>query len=176
MITAIFALIGGFLSRLCGRKSVIPFGLEQFLYAIPYGLIFMGSLWGIPAFIAGVAGKRTGHGQYISLGNFRQPYGNDEPLDCIVRFFFGFDYGGNYWRCVAGLAVTGMAVTLLPGLLYGLVVNPLMGAVIAISGMSKALAYMIGWFLYEKNLIGRPTVIGEILTGAFGWGVLAWCF
>ena len=96
------AAIGGFISRMCGRKSVIPFGLEQWLYALPYGLIFIGSLWGIPAYIAAVLGKRTGHGQYIHLGYLpRQDYSMDEKLDFLLVPFFGVDRGGAYWRSVA---------------------------------------------------------------------------
>jgi hypothetical protein len=175
LLKIIGAAVGGFISRLCGRKSVIPFGLEQWLYAMPYGIILLGSWWAIPAYFAAVLGKRTGHGQYIGLGyGQRQLFSNDEALDPIVRFFFGLDRGGDYWRCAAGLGVTGMAVTILPGLLYGIFVNPLGGAVIAFSGASKAIAYMIGWKLYEKNLVPKPTVVGEILTGVFGWGVVAW--
>lgn len=170
----LFVLLGGFLSRLCGRKSVIPFGLEQWLYALPYLLIFASSLWGIPAYIAAVMGKRTGHGQYLALGRGeRQSFELDERLDFIVRFFFGVDRGGSYWRCVTGMAVTGLAVTIVPGILYAMIINPLSGTLIALSGASKAFAYMAGWFLYDKNIVHRPTVLGEVLTGVFGWGLLA---
>ena len=171
VIKIIIACAGGFLSRLCGRKSVIPLGLEQWLYALPYGLIFTGSLWGIIPYLAAVAGKRMGHGQYIHLGYLpRQPLENDESIDCIIRFFFGIDRGGNYWRCVAGLAITGLAVTVVPGIVYAIVVNPVTGTLIALSGASKALAYMAGfWAFNDPN---RATTIGEILTGVFGWGVI----
>lgn len=175
---ALLAALGGFLSRLCGRKSVIPFGLEQWLYALPYGLIFLGYWQGIPAYLPAVFGKRTGHGQYIHLGYLpRQDYEQDEPLDPIIRLFFGEDRGGAYWRCVAGLVLTGMAVTLIPGVIYGLQISPLCGSVIALSGASKGVAYQIGWFLRRKTTyVMFPTKIGEILTGVFGWGTLAAIF
>lgn len=173
----LFAASGGAFSRLCGKKSHIPFGLEQWLYAVPYLLIFTGSLWGIPALIGAAIGKRTGHGQYIQLGYLpRQNFENDEALDFIVKFFMGEDKGGNYWRCVAGLAVTGLAVTLLPGILYACVVNPSVGLAIGFSGVLKAPSYMIGWFLARNGNIYEPTAIGEILTGFLGWGILTCLF
>ena len=174
MIVFLAALLGGFLSRLCGRKSVIPFGLEQWLYALPYLLIFTGSLYGIPAYLAAVLGKRTGHGQYIHLGYLpRQDYSLDEKLDFLLKPFFGEDSGGNYWRSVAGLALTGVAVTLLPGLVYGFLINGLSGCIIVLSGTLKGLAYMIGWDMHKKGYAEEPTKIGEILTGAFAYGTLA---
>lgn len=174
----IAAGLGGWLSRMCGGgKPQLPFGLEQWLYALPYGTVFLFNIWGIPAYLAAVAGKRTGHGQYMLLGyGARQPVANDEKLDVIVRFFFGVDRGGNYWRCVFGLGVTGLAVTLLPGILFCLFVDPVAGIGIAFSGALKPLGYMLGWALQRRGLVRRPTVWGEVLAGVTGWGALALCF
>lgn len=176
----IACIIGAFLSRMCGRKSVIPLGLEQFFYAMPYlfvatmPLTLVTGAACVASYLSAVMGKRTGHGQYLDLGyGIRQPEENDEKLDFIVRLFFGKDDGGMYWRSVAGMAVTGLAVTLLPGVCYGFMVNPLGGAVIAVSGASKGMAYMIGWALSRKGLILHATEMGEHLTGAFGWGAMA---
>ena len=176
----IACVIGAFFSRMCGRKSVIPLGLEQWLYALPYLFVTQMPLTAVTgvacvaAYLSAVVGKRTGHGQYLDLGyGIRQPEENDEPLDFIVRLFFGKDDGKMYWRSVAGMAVTGLSVTLLPGLCYGWMVNPTGGAIIAISGATKGMAYMIGWALSRRGLILHATEMGEHLTGAFGWAIFS---
>lgn len=136
-------------------------------------MAFWGHPAGLVAYAAAVMGKRTGHGQYAPLGTGeRQPVAQDERLDCVVRFFFGADYGGNYWRCVFGLVVTGLAVTLPAGILYGIVVNPWHGAVLAVSGASKSVAYMIPWAVRRRLGLSYSTWWGEFLTGAFGWGII----
>lgn len=181
-------LVGGYLSRLCGgglvfglfkkytklRRFKLDAGFCRFLYALPYLFMFMGAWYSIPGYLAAVAGKGLGHGQYIGLGySKRQPLTQDEKIDPFLTIFFGRDWGGMYWRCVAGLAVTGIAVTALSGILWGYLINPLDGALIGLSGALKAPAYMIGWFLYRFTPISiSPTVIGEFLTGVFQWGAI----
>ena len=84
------------------------------------------------------------------------------------------DRGGNYWRCFTGLALTGAMVTLPVGVLYALKTDALYGLALGLSGALKAPAYMIGWFIHEHFRKIHPTKIGEILTGLFSYGVLAW--
>lgn len=175
----IFALVGGVLSRMCGGgRPRLPWGVDQFLYAIPYGLV--GGLYGFaPAYAGAVLGKRTGHGQYLNYGyGARTNPNDDERLDFIVRFFFGVDNGGNYWRCFFGMVVTGMAVTLLPGIIACFALDPISGLVLAASGATKAVAYSIGHFVYRNLGIKKFyfTVIGEFLTGFFAYGVMSCLF
>lgn len=175
-----FAVIGGWISRIMGGgwPSNLPVPAQWF-YAAPYGLMFTGSAWGILAYFAAGAGARIGHYPYFLMGlhpvvdTSRVP-----PLDFIIRPFFGAisPSGGQYWRCVAGLAVTGLAVTVLPGLLYGFWADPLKGAVIAFSGALKPLGYMIGAFLEKRGVIKHENVSGEFIRGFTGWGVLACLF
>ena len=148
----------------------MPLALEQWIYGIPYGLVLIYSpISAVIAYLCAVLGKRMGHGQYIHLGKKRQAISQDEKIDPILRFFFGVDRGCAYWRCVCGLVITGLMVTIPAGVLYG----GMEGAIIALSGSTKGLAYMIGHALPVRS----PTMIGEILTGVFGWGILAavWC-
>ena len=178
----LFIILGGWISRMVGGgwpDLKIP---AQWLYAIPYGLLMYPHCIGIVAYVAAAVGKRTAHAAYIDLGHDSVPIGGTPPLDFIVRFFFGVDRGGAYWRCCFGMAVTGLAVTLVPGILYAATVNPLAGLILAFSGALKAVAYMIGWKSFDivkpekmwLKLLLQPTVNGEILTGIFGWGAIAW--
>lgn len=167
-------LVGGFISRIVGggfpaKYLPIP---AQWLFAVPYFFIFDDIRYCLFAFIVAGITKRLGHGQYIGLSFVpRPPKKNDEKLDIFVKPFFGEDNGGNYWRCVWGLAVTGLVMTLPIGIAYAIQENALIGLIFGVSGALKALAYMIGWELFnEKKTKFEPTVIGEFLTGVFSYG------
>ncbi len=174
----LFSLLGGLLSRMVGGGKpnlLIP---AQWLYALPYGMIFMGTWYGLPAYACSAIGKRIGHFPYFLLGHYTQAISNrpPSPVEPIVRFFFGLDKGGQYWRDFFGLTLTGLAVTIVPGILYGLVINPLAGLLLALSGAFKSIAYAIGW-KFKENYFGiEPTAIGEILTGIMTYGVLSCLF
>lgn len=177
MLYFIFALVGGWISRMMGggRPTFLPLP-AQWLYAAPYGLIFTGSLWGILAYIAAAIGARTAHYPYFLMGQdpvidtTRVP-----PVDFLIRPFFGAisPTGGQYWRCVAGLSATGLACTILSGFLYACAVNPLSGAIIAGSGLLNPVGYMIGVFLRRRGIYSQDNVVGEFMRGFTGWGVLA---
>lgn|SRR3990167_1429929 len=173
----VFAIIGSIISRLCGARKVLILDLEKWIYAIPYGAIgwvFYNPVLGVGCYLAGVLGKKLGHGQYIHLGYKRQPFEQDEKIDPLLRFFFGRDEGGQYWRCATGLALTGIVISLLPGIIYAVKIDALYGVLLAFSGALKAVAYIIGWFIHNNiNGKAKPTVIGEYLTGFFGWGAAA---
>jgi len=180
MLTIIMAIIGGFISRDCGKdKPLFRYGLSQFVYALPYGLVPL--LAGLPisagiSYAGAVLGKRTGHGQYVSSGKNKHPVSQQDRIDPFVRFFFGVEGKDNYWRNKFGLAVTGLICTLPLGILWAFQIDALAGLAIGLSGASKALAYAIGWAGYDHvNKRIHPTLVGEVLTGVFGWGALA-CF
>lgn len=171
----IAALAGGFLSRMVGGgwpSPLIPIP-AQWLYAAPYGLMFMGDKWGLLSYAFAGVGKRIGHSTYFNLGY--EPGGAVSPPEPLVRLFFGPVKGnGSYWRCVFGLACVGMAVTLVPAVIYAVLISPLKGAVIAFTGLFCPAAYMIGWFLRVNfGKIVQPTVIGEVLSGVGQYAVLA---
>lgn len=173
MFKLLMPLIGGWVSRIVGGgfpSTWIPIP-AQWIYAIPYFFIFNDLKLSLLSYVITGVTKRFGHGQYIGLGySARQPKENDEKLDFIVKFFFGEDNGGNYWRCAFGLAVTGLIMTIPLGCMYSFI-NPLYGIILGVSGVTKTIAYMIGWKIYDKLNIS-PTAIGEFLTGVFGWGIL----
>lgn len=188
LLILLLALLGGWISRMCGGgKPELPFGLDTWIYCFPYAVLF----WllstsplflglGLLSFAGAFVGKRTGHGQYLSYGHALR--GNpklDERLDFIVRLIAGAEVPvgqpTKYYRCAVGMAVTGLAETLLPGLLYAAAVDPLSGAIIAVSGAFKTVGYQVGWFLYDRGFQKlRPNIYGEFLNGFKAWGLLAW--
>lgn len=155
----------------------------QWFYAIPYGLILWAD-WRIAlvSFIACAVGARTSHYPYLTMADGSPVDTSRVPkVDFIIKPFFGpiTAAGDQYWRCVAGLAVTGAAATLVPGILYGIKINTLGGAVIAASGLLKPLGYIIGRWLEILKVTGSGNIPGEVLRGVTGWGILAWvvlCF
>jgi phosphotransferase system glucose/maltose/N-acetylglucosamine-specific IIC component len=176
----ILAVLGGWISRMCGGGWPLDGGIPKLLYAVPYGVIVIAFAgFGLPALVGAVlafagatTGKRTGHGQYITLGRYRQPEAQDERLDCIVRFFMGFDRGGNVKRDLVGLLVTGLSVTLLPGIVLMLFGQVAAGLVVVLSGAGKPLAYWIGHKYALLTGKKYSSLAGEVLTGTFGWGGL----
>jgi len=213
MILAIFciALLGAALYRWRGHASPIkkyfPKPWPQIVFGLPYASIAAAaSYWlALPVGILTYAGLVTGHGQYFL--SLHPKSIKPEFVDFALVPFFGADprsqvsndsdafdgitaYGADrlYWRCVAGMALTGLLVTLPAGIAC---LNPLL----ALSGALKAPAYMIGHFVFyhsDKEMksgidqyggkinyfgitwlpqhLDLDTEIGEFLTGLFLWG------
>jgi len=79
------------------------------------------------------------------------------------------DYGMTklYWRCMCGMAVTGGAVTLAPGMAL-MIWHPLHGAIVALSGfISKPLGYAIGQYTPMR------TDASEYIYGGIQWFIVA---
>lgn len=177
------ALIFGYLSRMCGgAPPKLPLGLDQHLYAVPYALVTylalnvsgasvaIMAIGTFLAYLGAFLGKRTGHGQYMDLGSWESKV-DPERLDSVVRLFWGPDINtledtskGNYWRDFTGLVVTGFLVSIVASLALLFTGHLLLGLGVLLGGAAKGVAYMIGW----KSPIGKPTEIGEFLTGVFG--------
>jgi len=173
-IVIISSLAYAWLSRMCGgAPPKLPLGLDQWLYAIPYGVVgFLtgGYIWAAVAYATAFIGKRTGHGQYFDLGLNKIPPGdNVEKVDFIVRLLYGKDEGGNFWRDLFGLTLTGVLVSIGAGV--GLIFNShyILGAVILLTGAAKGLAYVIGHKLPTIPIpwFDEATAVGELLTGLF---------
>lgn len=182
-----FALLGGWISRMCGGgPPKLPLGLDQWIYALPYGacgVAVMASgaveaeaLFLLLPYFGAFLGKRTGHGGGIDLGTsprIREP----EALEFIIKPLHGRI--PEYWYDALLLAVTGLAVTILAGLVVALA-DPLAGLAVALSGALKAPAYKIGRAIYPHGRgrgipeLNEATAIGEFLTGVAGWGVAGW--
>lgn len=198
-IILIFALIGGWLSRMCGgAPPKLPWGLDQWLYALPYLVISLPASLAVAAlastkkenrkyfssiallpYTAAFLGKRTGHGGGMDLAtNNKEPgQGREaERLEFLILPLHGKI--SQYWYDTLLLAITGIAVTLLAGILV-MFVSFGCGLLLAISGLSKAPAYMIGALIYPDRKgrgiphLNEATAIGEFLTGFFAYGVLA---
>lgn len=195
LIVLCAALCGGWISRMCGgAPPKIPWGLDQWLYALPYlivslpGTIALGAYLGLKnkdkayfkaavlaPYLGAVIGKRTGHGGGIDLGTWTEAR-DDEALEFLIKPLHGRI--SEYWYDVLLLSVTGLMVTIMAGSIVWFV-DPLAGALIILSGIMKGPAYMIGWAIYPKGSgrgiphLNEATAIGEFLTGAFGWAALA---
>lgn len=157
----LFPLYGSALYRHRGAKykykKYLPRPFNQILFAAPYALLctppYVDSWWIAPVVLAlATLGVLTGHGQYFLdlLIKKLKP----ETLDFILVPFFGKDprtngspltpYGVKklYWRNVAGLSVTGAAITLPAGI-------ALADPFIALSGAVKGPCYMLGQKIYD---------------------------
>ncbi len=206
LIILTFSFVGGWLSRMCGgAPPKMPWGLDQWLYALPYLLIslpaaltlatvlsvkkenrkyFWAIVWAIALlpYAGAFIGKRTGHGGGMDLAtNNKEPDDGREPekLEYLILWLHGKI--PQYWYDALLLAITGLAVTLIAGVMMSFI-NPLWGAVLALSGLTKAPAYMIGHLIYPNQrgrgipYLDHATAIGEFLTGFFGYGILAITF
>ncbi len=197
-----FGLIGGWLSRMCGgAPPKLPFGLDQWIYALPYLVISLPAATPVAAFFDGMAekkrwfrfivllpytaaflGKRTGHGGGMDLAsNNKEPGAGREAerLEFLILPLHGKI--PQYWYDALLLAITGLAVTLLAGVTVCFF-NVQAGLLIMLSGILKAPAYMIGRAIYPNSrgdgipYLNEATAIGEFLTGFFSYGALGIAF
>jgi hypothetical protein len=179
-------------SRMCGGAPP-PLGRPyvQILFALPLALLCAkAGIFSVFAFAGAFFGKSTGHGLWMSL-NYVIKKSHTEPLDFIVAWFWGQDprvvatdnaqaillsneYGMTrlYWRSVTGLVVAGLAVTIIPAIIFGLFNSATGGVLLFLSGAGMAPAYMIGWKFFNGisggiPYLNQPTEIGEFLTGLF---------
>lgn len=195
----LFALLGGWLSRMCGgAPPKLPFGLDQWIYALPYLFItfpaliimlmtinprrgykqYLPIMLALAGYSGAVLGKRTGHGGGMDAGHSDdEPYNSREPekLEFLILWLHGKI--PQYWYDILLLTITGLAVTLLSGIIVAFI-NPFWGVFLALSGATKGVAYMIGWHHYptgEGNgfkWLNEATAIGEFLTGYFAYAAL----
>lgn len=183
-LALIFCLLGGWISRMCGGAwPRLPWGLDQWIYSIPYTLlVFEATDSVVLATIAGTCvmiGKRVGHGSGIDLGRSQKMEAPRNLLESLISN--NFDEDTPYQRDVIFLAATGQAVTFLPALVVSFVSLPAALA-LAVSGALKGPAYMIGWATYPQGSgrgisgLNEATAIGEFLTGLFGYsGIVVAC-
>lgn len=173
--------------------DLIPY-LDKFAFETI--MVAICSVIGFIAFALAVAGKSLGHGQWQNLGTVLKRI-TPEKLDFIVSWFFGPDprsiisfkcvitgkmlegsrpiiHDKLYWRCVFGMALVGLAATLGAALIVGWI-SPPAGAIIALGGLLKGRAYVVGWsgFEFQFDDIDEPTEMGEAFTGLFAGYFLA---
>lgn len=160
-------LLGAFYGRLDGGGFVktaewIERSLIMFFFVLACAP-FAG-LWALGAYI-GVAGIATGHGQYFLARAWKKI--EPEFFDPIVSLFFGPDIRTTpdfdpqtthpkhekklYWRCVFGMFVTGTIVGL-PAFAISMAFGQALGALFLLTGVVKALSYIIGWEVFKSTV------------------------
>ncbi len=176
----LFVFIGGLISRMSGSSHFnIGHGLEQWLYAVPYALININAAWWqiLLSYAGAFIGKRAGHGGGIDMGTYPHPR-ETEKLEYLIVWLRGRI--PEYWYDALIMAVTGLAVSLVSGVVFAINVDVVSGIVLALSGATKGLAYMLGWAIYPSGHDGAPhdsefdeaTELAEFFTGVFGWLIL----
>jgi len=162
---------GGFFKAPKIVKTLIwalPFGVSSFIISLGLGLK-LAAVLGVSSFILCALGKATSHGGFMDLGTWDKPREN-ERLELLIKPLKGKI--PEYCYDALGLAVVGLA-SVSGGIIPLAIQNPFAGPILAIGGVSKALAYMIGWQFLPTQGENMPvdmdehTEIGEILTGAF---------
>jgi len=181
-IIASVAALGAVLSRFHGGGYVsgFPKTIKNILWALPFAaavyflsdhpLAITLSL-AVICFILCLLGKASGHGKHFDLGTWQQE-SDDERLTFIIKPLE--DKMPVYWWDALGMAVIGFAAASGAVLAFAFI-NPLFSVIMAVAGILKAPAYMLGWALFPHNKGGIATEIGEYLTGAFAFGALALC-
>lgn len=174
----IASCVGAFVSRMCGGgKPKLPWGLDQFVYGLPY-LLCGDGLLRLVAYAGAVIGKRLGHGQYFWLAVLRGDPAGDERFDFIVRLFFGPDVDGpkRYWRNFFGMFLSGIFVPLASCIILIAQGHVLAAAILFAGGAMKPVCYAVAQHFYpyvEGDTKALGTVYGEYGAGFFGWGSVA---
>jgi len=158
-------------SRLCGAKSFLPFGLEQWLYAAPYSVVTFIALlptvmswhiWALSALAGATAliGKRLGHGRGISIGEPMKPGSKPEKVELLILWLQphipNWLYKSLILLLCEAVVWAGMAIAVSPWLM--------------LASMGRPVGYLIGW--YGQRLV-KSTMAGEILTGAFAGAIFS---
>lgn len=161
-----------------GAPPKLQFGLEQWIYSLPYLFIlipFVEPVIFILCYLTAVIGKRTGHGGGMDLGHSNEEAGNGRTPEKVEFLILPlYNKIPRYWYDALLLALTGLIVTIPTGIVIA-DINPFWGVFLALSGLTKPIAYMIGWVTYPnftgKGLkwLNEATAIGEFLTGFFSY-------
>jgi len=177
MIELIIAMIGGLLYRMRGAHHEPLLGLsgraQKILYMIAFSSIYAtaafcstGTWAGLIVWAVTFGAITTGHASYIDLAHVVDG-STGAPADGQTDEWYGrWIPGTGYWHEFAGLAVSGLLITLPCGLAT---LNPIIG----LSGALKAPAYAIGWLIQDWTELNM-FFAREAFTGFLLWGALAW--
>jgi len=173
----IIAMIGGLLYRMRGAHHEPLLGMsgrmQKILYMLAFSSLYAtaafcvsGTWAGIIVWIVTFGSITAGHASYIDLAHVKDGAAN-APSDGETEEWYGtWIPGSGYWHEFAGLAVSGLLITLPAGIAT---LNPVIG----LSGALKAPAYAIGWLIEDWTEFNM-FVFREALTGMLLWGSLAW--
>ena len=183
--TILLTLYLALMSRIHGGLIHTKKGYKNALWALPFGMAAcvmyaIGAPMAIAGFISFAGGflKGAGHGGGIDMGtNLKEP-GQGRSLEVVERLIYPWLYNriSRYHYDAVLMALTGLVAVIVPSLVIGWL-NPLSGVLVAVGGLCKCFAYMIGWKLFPLPSDDRNTKTGEILTGAFaglGLGLAVW--
>lgn len=185
ILTLALSWLQGKVSRMAGGGAPkLPYGLDQWIYALPYGVagliasmhleqvvdvfgyfdIHAMYVCGLISYGLAFLGKRLGHGQYFDLATY--PFRVvAEKIDFLVRLVFGKDPNtqsdntpGDRDRDLFGLSLTGLVVGLgLAGVMY-YVGSSIWATAILITTAAKGPLYLLS---LKQNSIVRK-VLGKI--------------
>lgn len=162
----IFGITGSLISRLHGGGFFdVPKTIKNMIWALPFALAtfyFTHNYYFTVLAFALCLLKSMGHGRGFRLHETMYPDDKPEAIEKIIPDFLPL-----YWYKVSIMALTGLAAVSGAAIAIGYV-DVSSGLIIAIGGLLKGLAYMIGQEVTKKY----PTEIGELLTGFFAFSAL----
>lgn len=122
-----------------GGWPKIPWGLDQFILALPY-LIFIPQVgwWIIPAYLGAVLGLRMGHGRGFHYNLPFEVGSKPERAEAVIP-----DRIPVYWQKFLIMTLTGLSVTLVLAASLAFYGHIIPAIVLLLSGSFKALAYLL---------------------------------
>lgn len=179
----VLGLVGALLYRVRGYDEVdiVSRQVERFLFTL---LVIVPVLWNFaslePLFL-GLAllsfgtclgGVVTGHGPFYLLWFNDMVVEKKVWLEAVLKFL-PLDRNGGAYRSI-GLALTGLLVTLIPGICYITLGGEVFtGLILAFSGLVKLPSYILGHLVdktgvkidFEKFFLKKGTQWGELFFG-----------
>lgn len=184
----LLSLLGAVIYRVRSSEIGTPHPSEQMAFCLIFAGLFY--VYEVPlsqaiiAYVVAVIMTLKGHGDSMDLGWYK----NAKPSE---REWYNFmikrweDKLSPYWYDFLGLVISGLVITLFPGLILSFF-DPIVGILVGLSGALKGVAYMIGWLIqpdFDKRQklklkwgwfeITNATQWGEFFTGLFIWGFCA---
>lgn len=153
MVSLLLIPLMGWLSRMAGGGwPRLPWGLDQWILASPYLLLYPLIGWGIiPSYLVAVLGLRLGHGRGF---NYKSPFKEGSQPEKI-EIFIPKNLPVSIQKFLI-MFLTGLVVTL--GFSISLASNGhwIYSLILALSGATKSLAYF-----------APRTDVSEVLRGTF---------
>ncbi len=183
-----YALFGGWVYRIRGGMPPSLFGCGKFcdrnLYAAGLVLpVWLLAPWymALIAHVLTFAAVSTGHGDFQDFSHAGRT-DPDEWGNPIIRLFMDADDG--YLHDFFGMAISGATYSLPAALALSWYASPLWLLLIPALALGKAMAYLIGWLVWDQwgplwkhipslRHAGPGTGMGEALTGVFQYGAVA---
>ena len=152
------------LSRMAGGGwPKLPWGLDQWLLALPYLLFYPAiGYWVILGYLGAVLGLRLGHGRGF---NYNEPFktgSQPEKVEILIPKSLPVKY-----QKILIMALTGLAVTIVLFSILILSGHILSGLILAVSGTLKSIAYFLPrteWAEYTRGFfLGCGVYFGLML-------------